>query len=92
LPSLPTRTVTFLFADIEGSTRLLQQLKNAYADVLVECRHLIRTSVQEGSGQEVDTEGDAVFAAFPSAREAEGRAMTLEQAIEHALAAKCDAN
>jgi len=68
--SLPSGTVTFLFTDIEGSTRLLQQLKDAYADVLAECRRLLRTAVQERGGQEVDTERDAVFAAFPSAREA----------------------
>jgi hypothetical protein len=68
MATLPTGTVTFLFTDIEGSTRLLQQLRDAYADVLVECRRLVRSAVQEGGGQEVDTEGDAVFAAFPSAR------------------------
>ena len=81
MPGLPTGTVTYLFTDIEGSTRLLQQLKNAYADVLVECRRLIRTAVQEGSGQEVDTEGDAVFAAFPSAREALLTAVTAQRRI-----------
>ena len=69
LKNLPTGTVTFLFTDIEGSTRLLQQLKEAYADVLVECRRLICISVQERCGQEVDTEGDAIFAAFSSARD-----------------------
>ena len=70
MKNLPTGTVTFLFTDIEGSTALLQQLKAAYAAVLMECRRLVRTAVQERGGQEVDTEGDAVFAAFPSAREA----------------------
>ncbi len=70
MPALPTGTVTFLFTDIEGSTRLLQQLRDAYAEVLVESRRLVRMAVQAGGGQEVDTEGDAVFAAFPSAREA----------------------
>ncbi len=57
MPALPTGTVTFLFTDIEGSTRLLQHLKDAYADVLVECRRLVHASVQERGGHEVDTEG-----------------------------------
>ncbi len=81
MASLPTGTVTFFFTDIEGSTRLLQQLRDAYADVLMECRLLVRTAVQEGGGQEVDTEGDAVFAAFPSARQALLAAVTAQQGI-----------
>jgi predicted ATPase/class 3 adenylate cyclase len=79
--SLPTGTVTFLFADIEGSTRLLQQLGDAYADVLIECRRLIRAAVQERGGREADAEGDGVFAAFPSAREALLAAITAQQSI-----------
>ena len=81
MTGLPTGTVTFLFTDIEGSTRLLQQLKDAYTDVLRECRRLVRTAVQERGGQEVDTEGDAVFAAFPSAREALLAAVTAQQRL-----------
>jgi class 3 adenylate cyclase len=41
MPNLPTGTVTLLFSDIEGSTRLVQQLGERYADVLAECRHLL---------------------------------------------------
>jgi predicted ATPase/class 3 adenylate cyclase len=81
MTGLPTGTVTFLFTDIEGSTRLLERLKDAYADVLVECRRLIRSAVQERGGQEVDTEGDAVFVAFPSAREGFMAAVTAQQRI-----------
>ena len=79
MPSLPTGTVTFLFTDIEGSTRLLQQLGDAYADTLVEFRRLVRTAVQEQGGHEVDTEGDAVFAAFPTARGALMAAVAAQQ-------------
>jgi predicted ATPase len=79
MPGLATGTVTFLFTDIEGSTRLLQEVKDAYVDVLVECRRLVRTAIQERGGQEVDTEGDAVFAAFPSAREGLLAAVTAQQ-------------
>jgi predicted ATPase/class 3 adenylate cyclase len=81
MPSLPTGTVTFLFTDIEGSTRLLDQLKDAYVDVLAECRRLIRTAVQERGGQEVDTEGDAFFAVFPSVREGLLAAVSAQQHI-----------
>ena len=70
------RVVTFLFTDIEGSTRLLEHLKDTYTNLLVECRRLIRTAVHERNGEEVDTEGDAFFAAFPSAREALRAAVT----------------
>jgi predicted ATPase/class 3 adenylate cyclase len=81
MPSLPTGTVTFLFTDIEGSTLLLQQLGDAYADVLVECRRLVCTAVVERGGQKVDTEGDASFTAFPSAREALIAAVSAQQRI-----------
>ncbi len=80
MAGLPTGTVTFLFTDIEGSTRLIRQLTDAYAGVLVECRRFIRAAVQERGGQ-VDTEGDAIFAAFPSAREALIAAITAQQSI-----------
>ncbi len=70
MTGLPSGTLTFLFTDIEGSTRLLQQLSNRYADVLVDYRRLLRAAVQERGGQEVDTQGDAFFIAFPSAQEA----------------------
>jgi len=70
VPRLPTGTVTFLFTDIEGSTRLLQQVGDQYQDVLVEYRQLLRTALAEGGGQEVDTQGDAFFAVFPRAKNA----------------------
>jgi len=78
---LPTGTVTFLFTDIEGSTRLLQQFTDTHADVLMECRRLVRVAVQERDGQAVSTQGDAVFSAFPSAREALLAAIAAQQAI-----------
>src|SRR5947199_10814257 len=56
---LPTRTVTLLFADIEGSTRLLQQLGERYVSVLTEYRQLLRAVLQQWNGHEVDTQGDS---------------------------------
>ncbi len=85
MPSLPTGTVTFLFTDIEGATRLLDQLGDRYADLLAEYRRLLRTTFQEKGGQEVDTQGDALFAAFPRARDALSAAVAAQRAsLAHA--------
>ena len=65
---LPTGTVTFLFTDVEGSTRLLHELgAEAYAEALAEHRRVIREACAAESGVEVDTQGDAFFFAFPTA-------------------------
>src|SRR5216683_875417 len=67
---LPTGTSTLLFTDIEGSTHLLQQLGDRYAELLTECLNLLRTAFQKYSGYEVDTQGDAVFTVFARASDA----------------------
>ena len=65
---LPSGTVTFLFTDVEGSTRLLQALgADAYAGALAEHRRILREACGAHGGVEVDTQGDAVFVAFPTA-------------------------
>jgi predicted ATPase/class 3 adenylate cyclase len=65
---LPTGTVTFLFTDVEGSTRLLHELgAESYAEALAEHRRLIREACIAEGGVEVDTQGDAFFFAFPTA-------------------------
>ena len=65
---LPTGTVTFLFTDVEGSTRLLHELgAEAYAEALAEHRRVIREACAADGGVEVDTQGDAFFFAFPTA-------------------------
>ena len=68
--SLPTGTVTFLFTDIEGSTRLLDALGADYDAEFAKHREIIRTAVAAHGGVEVSTEGDAIFAVFPGAVEA----------------------
>ena len=65
---LPTGTVTFLFTDVEGSTRLLHELgTESYAAALTEHRQVIREACTRHGGVEVDTQGDAFFLAFPTA-------------------------
>ncbi|MGI9058178.1 MAG: tetratricopeptide repeat protein [Ktedonobacteraceae bacterium] len=82
MADLPTGTVTLLFTDMEGSTRLLRQLGERYANVLADCRRLLRNVFQQYHGHEVDTQGDAFFVAFARATDAVGAAA----AIQHALA------
>ncbi len=67
---LPTGTVTFLFTDIEGSTKLLHELGGAYADALAEHRLALREAFSHHGGVEVDTQGDAFFYAFARAGDA----------------------
>jgi hypothetical protein len=68
---LPTGTVTLVFTDIEGSTKLLHELGvDAYADALAEHRHIVREAFGRHGGVEVDTQGDAFFYAFGDAGEA----------------------
>jgi predicted ATPase len=60
--------VTFLFTDVEGSTKLLHDLgAEKYAEALAEHRRVIRAAAAEHGGVEVDTQGDAFFVAFPTA-------------------------
>ena len=76
--ALPEGTVTLLFTDIEGSTRLLHELGPVgYADALAEHRRIVREAAAEHGGVEVDTQGDAFFIAFPTA---EGAATAAEDA------------
>ncbi len=70
MSSLPTGTVTFLFTDVEGSTRLLHELGDGYAGALAEHRRLLRAAFARHGGVEVDTQGDAFFVAFAKASEA----------------------
>jgi class 3 adenylate cyclase len=80
--TLPTGTVTFLFTDIEGSTRLLDELgAAAYADALAEHRRLVREAFAAYGGVEVDTQGDAFFVAFPDADGALAAAAQAQSAL-----------
>src|SRR5207247_9218182 len=79
--NLPTGTITLLFTDIEGSTQLLQQLGDDYAEVLMQCRRLLRVAFQMYLGHEVDTQGDAFFISFTRASDAIGAAMAAQRSL-----------
>ncbi len=81
-PELPTGTVTFLFTDVEGSTRLLQEHGAGYADLLDEHRRALREAFTGHDGVEVDTQGDAFFVAFSRAADAVAAAAEARQALE----------
>ena len=68
--SLPTGRVTFLFTDIEGSTRLVQQSGDRWADLLAEHCQIMRGAIRDAQGVEIGTEGDSFFAVFPNAADA----------------------
>jgi predicted ATPase/class 3 adenylate cyclase len=81
--ALPVETLTFLFTDIEGSTALLRRLgEDAYAQVLADHHSLIRSGLAAHEGQEVDTQGDAFFAAFSSPKACVAAVVEMQQALE----------
>lgn len=79
--ALPTGTVTFLFTDIEGSTRMLQELGDQWADVLQDQRRLMRGAIAENRGVELGTEGDSFFVVFASATDAAQAVVSAQQAL-----------
>ena len=79
--NLPIGTVTFMFSDIEGSTRLLQALGADYQDVLERHAAIIRRALLDHEGVEVGTEGDAFFAVFESAQKAVMAAVSAQRAL-----------
>ena len=83
MSGLPAGTVTLLFSDIEGSTRLLLRLGAAYPEVLDQHRKVLGDAVRAAGGQLLDTQGDACFAVFNRASEA----ITAAAAIQSGLAA-----
>ena len=81
MSTLPSGTVTFLFSDIEGSTRLLEQLGDRYAEMLREHRRILRERLGEANGQEIDTQGDAFFFSFERAKNAVSGAVAAQRAL-----------
>jgi class 3 adenylate cyclase/CheY-like chemotaxis protein len=78
------RELTFLFTDIEGSTRLLQRLGDAYADVLERHRSVIRGAIEGHRGEVVDFRGDEFFAAFAEPSDAVAAAIAAQLELQSA--------
>jgi predicted ATPase/class 3 adenylate cyclase len=81
---LPTGTVSFLMTDIEGSTRLVRSRSVDYGKILDAHRHLVRVAAENESGIEVDATGDAMFFAFPTARNAMRGAVAAQRMLAEA--------
>src|SRR6478736_376585 len=81
MAELPRGTVTFLFSDVEGSTRLLTRLGSRYAEVLGEHQRVLRAAFDEHGGREVHTEGDAFFVAFARASDAIAAAASAQRSL-----------
>jgi class 3 adenylate cyclase/WD40 repeat protein/energy-coupling factor transporter ATP-binding protein EcfA2 len=79
--ALPSGTVTFLFSDIEGSSRLFRHLGHSYVDLLEHHRRLVRAAVAAAAGVEVNSEGDGLFFAFSSAAAALAASVAGQRAL-----------
>src|SRR2546430_5409932 len=80
---LPAGTVTLLFTDIEGSTRLLQELgREDYCRALIEHRRLLRQAFEQHGGVELRTEGDSFFVVFARAADAIGAAAQAQRSLQ----------
>ncbi len=87
MTAIPAGTVTFLVIDIEGSTRLLHALGDAYSDVLQSYHSLVRATLAERRGHEVSNEGDGFLLVFARALDAVNAALDIQRALAAALAA-----
>ncbi len=81
MSELPRGTVTLVFTDIEGSTRLLASLGSRYEEVLADHRRLLREALGAAGGVEVDTQGDAFFYAFARAHDAVAGAVAAQRGL-----------
>ena len=81
MSGLPDGVVTFLFSDIEGSTRLVKALREEYPRVLAEHRRLVRAAIAAHGGHEVDTAGDGFFVVFGGATQAVVCALEVQRAL-----------
>jgi class 3 adenylate cyclase len=81
MPELPSGTVTFLFSDIEESTRLLRELGERWEEALTAHNRILREAFAEAGGREVDRQGDAFFAVFARARDAVAAAAAAQRAL-----------
>jgi class 3 adenylate cyclase/streptogramin lyase len=81
MTQLPTGTVTLLFSDIEGSTRLLKAIGDDFGALLADHQRLLRIAFEEAGGHEIDTQGDAFFVAFGRAKDAVAAALAAQRSL-----------
>ena len=82
IEGLPAGTVTLLFADVEGSTRLLNILGERFGPARTRMRELVREAARANNGSEVDWAGDGVFLAFARARDAVAAAAQIQRSLD----------
>ncbi|HJS50192.1 MAG TPA: hypothetical protein VJ745_07690, partial [Gaiellaceae bacterium] len=80
--TLPAGTVTLLFADVEGSTRLLHTLGERFAPARARMRQIVREAAAGNGGHEVDWAGDGVFLSFARASEAITAAVEMQRTLD----------
>src|SRR5215207_6345502 len=80
MAELPSGTVTLLFTDVEGSTRLLQRLGERYRQVIADHHRLLREAIEQ-SGAVVEDRGDGLFAVFARAVDALAAAVEGQRAL-----------
>lgn len=78
---IPSGTVTFLFTDIEGSTKLLEHLRGDYATLLAEHYEILRAAFAKWNGHEIGTQGDSFFITFPRATDAVACVIEAQRAL-----------
>lgn len=81
MSNLPSGTITILFTDIEGSTRLLQQLGEKYATLIAEHNLLLREASETNNGRVMGLEGDSFFVVFPRALDAINAVVQSQRAL-----------
>jgi DNA-binding NarL/FixJ family response regulator/class 3 adenylate cyclase len=79
MSALPTGSVTFVFTDVEDSTRLVRELGDAYVTVIADHRRLVRAALDENGGFEIDSRGDEFFLAFQRPAEAVETALAIQE-------------
>lgn len=79
MSELPSGTVTFLFTDMEGSTRLLKKLGGRYSEILAEHHRILREAFAAHGGHEVDNQGESFFVAFRRAKDAVAAAVDIQR-------------
>jgi predicted ATPase/class 3 adenylate cyclase len=80
-PGLPSGHVTFVFTDIEGSTKIVKHLPDDAAEIFERHNQIIRSAIDSHAGHEVGTDGDAFFAAFEKVEDALAACATAQQAL-----------